>query len=67
MDWMPPYTISGDLVCISYNACTPFLLRNETLNEGKHTYRLMEECFFHDIIDGKMLTSDHKIEDFVVY
>jgi len=67
MGWVPPHTVSGDLVCILYGARTPFLLRNEIFEGGKHGYRLVGECFFHGMMDGEMLTASHRVEDFIVY
>ena len=67
MGWVPPYTVSGDLVCIFHGARTPFLLRTETSDKGNHVYKLVGECFFHGMMDGEIFTSEYKMEDFIVY
>ena len=67
MGWVPPYTVSGDLVCIFPGARVPFILRKEILDEGRHAYNLVGECFFHGMSDGEMFAADHELEDFIVH
>jgi len=64
----PPATAEGDIVVVLFGGTVPFVLRPDA---EKQRYRLVGECYVHDVMDGQAVTkweeSGEPATDFHIY
>ena len=64
---VPDAAREGDLVCVFYGGCVPFILREV---EGRGCYRLIGEAYVYGLMEGEGFRDigeeDSGVQDFVI-